>query len=104
MSPELPMNNPYIPNDLIINYLGDYNKPKTNPINYNISNESIYDEYKSNISNNFMESRDTVIDIRGKLHYYANFFSRDIYKFVAIAILCYIILFYCIILLFQILN
>jgi len=32
------------------------------------------------------------------------FFSRDIYKFVAIAILCYIILFYCIILLFQFLN
>ena len=31
-------------------------------------------------------------------------FSRDIYKFVAIDILCYIILFYCIILLFQILN
>jgi len=32
------------------------------------------------------------------------FFSRDIYKFVAIAILYYIILFYCIILLFQFLN
>jgi len=32
------------------------------------------------------------------------FSSRDIYKFVAIDILCYIILFYCIILLFQILN
>ena len=31
-------------------------------------------------------------------------FSRDIYKFVAIAILCYIILFYCINLLFQFLN
>jgi len=31
-------------------------------------------------------------------------FSRDIYKYVAIDILCYIILFYCIILLFQILN
>ena len=31
-------------------------------------------------------------------------FSRDIYKFVAIAILYYIILFYCIILLFQFLN
>jgi len=43
MSPELPMNNPHKPNDLIINYLRDYNKPKTNPINYNISNESIYD-------------------------------------------------------------
>jgi len=56
------MNNPYKPNDLIINYLGDYNKPKTNPINYNISNESIYDEHKSNISNNFMESRDTIIN------------------------------------------
>jgi len=31
-------------------------------------------------------------------------FSRDISKYVAIAILCYIILFYCIILLFQFLN
>jgi len=31
-------------------------------------------------------------------------FSRDINKFVAVDILCYIILFYCIILLFQILN
>ena len=31
-------------------------------------------------------------------------FSRDVYKYVAIAILCYIILFYCINLLFQFLN
>jgi len=31
-------------------------------------------------------------------------FSRDIYKYVAIAILPYIILFYCIILLLQFLN
>jgi len=43
-----------------------------------------------------------VIFRSGRLHYAK--FSRDIYKFVAIDILCYIILFYYIILLFQILN
>ena len=35
--------------------------------------------------------------------HFANF-SRDIYKYVALEILCYIILFYCIVLLFQFLD
>jgi len=46
-------------------------------------------------------TRDITLDNRGGC---IKPISREIYKYVAIAILFYIILFYCIILLFQLIN